>query len=131
MARAAAASGHKQGKKTGSARSEERRFGEVLRDELIERGITTGMGNPNWAAFAEMMDGVHYETLRKAVVGERVPNVPLMAEAARVLDIDPDVFPEYRLYEFQRQFDPREVGLEEALANLHAFSATAAKRTRR
>lgn len=94
-------------------------FGRVLRDLLIERNITTGMGNPNWSAFSELLPTVHYETLRKAVTGERQPTPIVMREAAEALKLDPaDTFVEYRLWEAQRQFDPREVGVDAALENL-------------
>lgn len=40
--------------------------------------ITTRLGNPDWAGFAQLLEGVSYETLRKAVVGERSPARKLM-----------------------------------------------------
>lgn len=103
------------------ASSEYRPFGKVLRDLLIDAEITTSMGNPNWSAFADKLDSVHYETLRKAVTGERNPSPVLMTEAAAALGRDPSVFIEYRLWEMQRKFDPREVGVDEALKNLERF----------
>jgi hypothetical protein len=99
-----------------------RPFGLRLRDLLIEREITTGMGNPNWSAFAEQMPGVHYETLRKAVTGERAPAPALMERCAEALGIEADEFDEYRVFQAQRQFDPREVGLEAAMENLRLFT---------
>lgn len=102
--------------------TETRSFGLRLRDLLIERDITTGMGNPNWSEFAEQMPGVHYETLRKAVTGDRAPAPALMERCAEALDVSPDVFDEYQVYQAQRQFDPREVGLETAMENLRLFT---------
>lgn len=105
-------------------------FGQVLRDLLIEHDITTGMGNPNWSAFAEMMPGVHYESLRKSVTGHRQPPPALMERCAEALGLEPTIFSEYRLWLAQRQFDPREVGLGEAEENLRLFTE-AQKRKRR
>lgn len=99
-----------------------RSFGKVLRDLLIEHEITTGMGNPNWSAFAELLPTVHYETLRKAITGERQPTPKVMEEAAAALGVTPELFVEYRVWNAQRQFDPREVGVEEALANLERWA---------
>lgn len=100
-----------------------RPFGRVLRDLLIERDITTGMGSPNWSAFAELMEGVHYETLRKAVTGERAPTPQVMKAAADALGLDPAAtFVEYALWEAARDFDPREVGVDQALANLKTWT---------
>ncbi len=99
-------------------------FQQVLRRELEARGITNRLGSPNWIAFAELLDGYQYETLRKALVGDRQPTPALMEAAAKALDLKPDIFLEYRVWEAKRQFDPREVGMAEALKNLEAWSKT-------
>lgn len=98
--------------------AERRSFGEIVRDLLIERGYTTGIGNPNWAGFAQELAGVSYESMRKAVTGEREPGVKIMESIAEKLGAEPDIFWEYRLAQAQRAFDPREVGEEAAYANL-------------
>lgn len=105
-------------------------FGQVLRDLLIEREITTGMLNPNWSAFAEMMPDVHYETLRKAVTGNRQPPPALMERCAAALGVEPSVFSEYRLWQAQRMFDPREVGLSQAEENLRLFTEARERKRR-
>ena len=113
----------------GKLADEFRPFGRVLRDLLIERDITTGMGSPNWSAFSELMDGVHYETLRKAVTGERQPTPQVMKAAADALGLDPaETFSEYALWLAARDFDPREVGVDAALANLKAWNDRRKKR---
>jgi hypothetical protein len=95
-------------------------FASVLRDLLIENGLVTGIGNPNWMEFSKLLGDVHYETLRKAVAGDRAPSAKLMEQVADYFRIEPTAFAEYRLYEFTRQFDPAEVGWEDALAALEA-----------
>jgi hypothetical protein len=100
-----------------------RPFGTILRDLLIERDFTTGMGNPNWSNFAHSLRGVHYETLRKAVVQERQPAPKLIQVVARKLQVPPELFAEYRLWKTRNQFDPAEVGLETALDNLARWEA--------
>jgi transcriptional regulator with XRE-family HTH domain len=101
---------------------EPRRFGLIVRDLLIERGtVTDRLGTPDWPAFATEL-GVKYETLRKAVAGERPPGRKIMELAADALGVKPeDTFYEYQLLETQRQFDPREVGEDVAYANLQAW----------
>jgi hypothetical protein len=106
-------------------------FGVVVRDLLIERGITTGLGNPNWAEFAMMLPTLHYETLRKAAIGDRAPAEKVMLEVAEALEIDPNTFYEYSLIQARKAFDPREVGDEQALANVIAWNETQQKQPRR
>jgi hypothetical protein len=98
-----------------------RPFGTVLRDLLIERGMTTGIGNPDWVTFARALPDVSYESLRKAVTGERPPGIKIMESAAAALDVDPDVFWEHQLAHAQRSFNPAEVGEAAAFANLQAW----------
>ena len=103
-------------------------FGVRLRDLLQERGITTGMGNANFKAFAELLPTVHYESLRKQVSGERPVGIETMKESAEALSVPPETFDEYALWQAQRDFDPREVGVEAALANLERWASAKKKR---
>jgi hypothetical protein len=101
-----------------------RPFGVVLRDLLIERNITTLNGNADWMRFARRRHGLSYETIRKAVTQERLPNPELMQRVARSLRIDPaEHFAEYRLWLIRREFDPREVGIDRALEALRTWDA--------
>lgn len=103
---------------------ERRPFGAVVRDLLIERGVTTPMGNPNWSGFVQDLEGVQYETLRKAVTGERRPSVKLMEQVAQALGVEAGDFYEYQLWQAQRAFDPAEVGDDTAFANLVEWIAS-------
>ncbi len=107
-------------------------FNEALAELLREHDYTTQTGNVNWHAFAAELDGLHYETLRKVLTGQRSVTPHVMEECARVLRIKPDHFAEYRILDAQRQFDVREVGFEQALANLqqYAHDAQAARKRR-
>ena len=96
-------------------------FGEVLRNLLIEQGFTTSIGNPNWSGFAQQLGDIQYETLRKAVTREREPSIKVMEKVAEVLGVEPTVFWEYQLAQAQRMLDPREVGEDEAFANLQKW----------
>jgi hypothetical protein len=100
-----------------------RPFGTVVRDLLIEKGMTTGLGHANWRGFASSLDGVSYETLRKAATGERWPGVKVMESVAAALEVPPSTFWEWRLAQAQQAFDPGEVGIEEANANLELWEA--------
>jgi hypothetical protein len=90
----------------------------VLRDELIARGYTTPIGNPDWARFALELDGIRYESLRKAVTRERQPSLKIMESCAAALDVDPTIFWEYQLAQVRRSFDARTAGEDVAYANL-------------
>jgi hypothetical protein len=96
-------------------------FGQVLRDQLIEHGYTTAIGNPDWSRFALELDEIRYESLRKAVTREREPSVKIMEACASALGIEPTVFWEYRLAQVRRGFDLGEVGEDEAFANLERW----------
>ncbi|HEX7254954.1 MAG TPA: hypothetical protein VF236_03425 [Gaiellaceae bacterium] len=106
----------------GNSIDDTRPFGAKLRDLLIENGITTRMGNPDWAGFCQLLRDVHYETLRKAVVGERHPAPKLIEAVTDALDLPPETFAEYRLWEARRQLDPQEVGFEQAVRSLDGGS---------
>ena len=70
------------------------------------------------------MQGVNYESLRKAVVGERPPSEKIMTAAAQALDVKPTVFTEYRLHQAQRSFDPHQVGWSGATKALSRWEAS-------
>ena len=98
-------------------------FRAALGELLIEFDYTTLSGRPNWSAFAARLDGVHYETLRRAVTHKRVPSRRLLEECSRALGISPTYFVEYRLYLAQRDFDLRAVGYARASRNLERWTA--------
>jgi hypothetical protein len=97
------------------------RFGAVLRGLLIDANYCTRLGNPHWTRFADDLHDVHYETLRKAVSGERRVTRELMESCARALSVEPSVFIEYRLALARRSFDPGDVGEAAALSALEKW----------
>jgi hypothetical protein len=98
-----------------------RPFGEVLAVLLRDNDFTTRTGNVNWKAFSEVVDGLHYETLRKAVVGDRRVTAYIAEACARVLRVRPSVFVEYELAELRRLLDPEAVGFEQAVKTFHSL----------
>jgi hypothetical protein len=96
-------------------------FAVALRELLIEHDFATRSGKPNWSAFAKEIEGVSYETLRRVVAAALPPSRELIEECARALRIRPEYFLEYRLYRAQRDFDPREVGIDRAVENLRVW----------
>jgi hypothetical protein len=97
-------------------------FGQALQTLFRQRGqFLTGGGNVNWSAAAKAIPGVSYETLRKAVAGERAPGPTLTARVTTALGLPPDYFLESQLKHARRQFDPRVVGWRTAVANLRWF----------
>ena len=94
-------------------------FGRALHELLADReDFKTRTGNINWQLVAKALKGVHYESLRKSVAGERQPSVSLMEQVAELTGVKADYFVEYELAEAQRAFDVREVGFEQARENL-------------
>ena len=70
-------------------------FGRVLRDLLITKDVTTRNGNPDWAGFCQQLDGISYETLRKAVTGDRQPHLALMESVSDALSVPRTTFVEF------------------------------------
>jgi len=105
-----------------------RPFGQAVR-ELVdtESDLLTSTGNVNWTAVADKV-GIGYDTLRKAVSGERAPSPDVMEQVAAGLGVAPTYFPEYRLWVVQREFDVREVGWDKAIGNLKSWAAKEQKR---
>jgi hypothetical protein len=68
--------------------------------------VTTG-GRPNLASFARELNGIHYETLRRAVRGEAPVSLRLLEETARVLRLNSDYFRETPLLQAVQAMDTR------------------------
>jgi hypothetical protein len=96
----------------------ERPFGQALDALARSKGYVNRLGNVNWADLARDIPGIHYETLRKALAGERQLDHDFLERLAEGLGVPADYFVEWRLWDAQRRFDPREVGYDEAVANL-------------
>ena len=108
------------------------RFKDVVRRLFIDREeFLTNTGNVNWMLVSESLPDVYYETLRKAVAGDRKPTADLMEKVAQLAGVQPDVFAEYQLEQARRQFDPREVGMEQAMTNLKAWAEVSTRPTRK
>jgi len=109
-------------------------FGDALRDLVQAMGddrFFSPNRNINWMEFvkAELEPrGIKYETLRKAIAGERSPSASLIETVAQVVGVRPEYFIEYRLAEALRQFDPNEVGFETARDNLRKWAEASTKR---
>ena len=99
-------------------------FGVVVRNLLIDIGIVTRMGNPDWIRLVGKMSGVNYESLRKAVVGERSPSEKIMVAAAKALGVKPTVFTEYRLLKARQSLNPDQVGWYAATKALNRWEAS-------
>ncbi len=60
--------------------------------------------------------GTTPDTIRSAIQGKRGPSIATIEAISRVLEVNPDDFPIYRIQLARRLLDPAEVG-EAALAN--------------
>ena len=104
-------------------------FGRALADLLRDQeDYLTHTGNINWRLVAGALEGVHYETLRKCVAGERQPTLRLIEQVADLVGVEPTYFVEYELARALRDFDVREVGFEQATENLRAWMSAKKKR---
>jgi hypothetical protein len=104
-----------------------RPFNEALAELLREHDYTTQTGNVNWHSFARELEGIHYETLRKVLAGQRSVTRHVMEEVARVLRIRPEYFVEWRALDAAELFDVNSVGFEQVLSNLDAWSKNQAQ----
>jgi len=93
-----------------------RALAEALREG--KHPSVTPDGNVNWAIFARDLPQMHYETLRKIRSGDRKLDARAIEEISTAAGITPEYFAEYRLIKAREMFDPRVVGLDQALANL-------------
>jgi hypothetical protein len=104
-------------------RKSDRPFGVAVRAlVVVSPALTRRNGSPNWVALARV-SRLDYETLRKAVTGERPVSEKIMIALANALKVKPTYFLEYRLKRAQDDFDPQVVGLEQAIRNAEAFLA--------
>ena len=107
----------------------ERPFGRALHDLLADREeFLTATGNINWRSVAGQLEGVHYESLRKCVAGERIPTLRLIEQVAQLAGVSPRHFVEYEMAMTLRDFDVREVGFESAAENVRAWAELKKKR---
>lgn len=65
--------------------------------------------------------GTSPETAKKVLEGSRPVTTVLVEAIARVLEVPPEEFPEYRLAVARRELDEREVGLDQALMTLEGI----------
>lgn len=106
----------------------EAHFGDALRDLVQAMGDDRFLSpnrNVNWMEFVKAVlepRGVKYETLRKAIAGERHPGASLIETVAQVVGVRPEYFIEYRLAQALREFDPSEVGFDKARENLRQWA---------
>lgn len=90
---------------------------------LVQRDprFVTRLGSINWSTFAKELPTIHYETLRKILVGERALDERAIEEVAAAAGVDPTYFAEYRLMKARDLFDPRQVGFDAAISNLQEW----------
>lgn len=97
-------------------------FGEALQAVFrMRRQFLHNNGNVNWRAAAQAVPDVSYETLRKAVSGERVPSADLVNRVAEAYGLPTHYFLEARLDAARQELDPRRVGVRRAVEALKAW----------
>jgi hypothetical protein len=88
------------------------RVKELARD----RGLS--VAQVGYAAYDRNVRGTNPDTFKSVMAGRRAVTPALIEVVASVLAVEPDEFHEYRLAHARRLLDEREVGLDQALANL-------------
>jgi hypothetical protein len=88
-------------------------FAARVRDLAGERGLT----KLKHAAYRPDVRGTSIGAFDSALLGRAEPPVALMESVARVLQVDPLEFDEYRLHLARQRLDPSIVGLRSALAS--------------
>lgn len=98
-----------------------RDFARVVRDEMLAQDeYVTALGAPNYAAFIADVDGLNYESARKALTGDRWPSNTIMEKIAAALKIEPRDFWEWRLNNLRDQLDPN-IDVEQAYTTLRVL----------
>jgi transcriptional regulator with XRE-family HTH domain len=59
--------------------------------------------------------GIHYTYISGVLSGRETPSPRSLELLARVFDVEPELFPEYRLWKMRTALDPRLVGLDAAV----------------
>jgi transcriptional regulator with XRE-family HTH domain len=93
-------------------------FGKALRALMVERDMTYR----RLAELTRELDGkgMTHAHLNMLANGHDRPSMRAMELIAKVCEVEPHHFAEYRLATAMRELDPAEVGLEQALENLSA-----------
>jgi transcriptional regulator with XRE-family HTH domain len=91
-------------------------FPDRVKRLAAERGMS--VAKLSYLAYDPDAKGTNPDTLRSVMAGRRRVTPALIEALARVLDVEPTEFPEYRLADVRRRLDEREVGLDEALRYL-------------
>lgn len=102
-------------------------FGRVLAELLVSTGYVRPNYSPDWMRFVSELGDIKYETLRKAVTGERPVSEKIMRVCAAALRVEPTVFAEYRLLQARKELDPDEVGWNRAIEALTAWEGFKAR----
>src|SRR6202020_3101386 len=100
-------------------------FGESLRALMDERSLTyRGLAEATRKLDGKGITHAHINMLAN---GHDKPSMRAMELIAEACEVEPAYFAEYRLAVAMKALDPSEVGLEQALANLHASYAAQRK----
>jgi transcriptional regulator with XRE-family HTH domain len=94
-------------------------FPEAMLALMQQRGVSTRKLSEKTR---DMFNGWGAQvTIHRLSTGEVPATIEAIERIARALEVDPDYFAEYRLAMFRAQFDPEQVSLRVALANLDRY----------
>lgn len=96
-------------------------FPDRVKALAADRGLS--VSRVGQRAGARELKGTSPDMFKSAMAGHRKVTPVLIEEVARVLEVPPDEFPEYRLAIARRQLDENEVGLDQAIATLEVIEA--------
>lgn len=94
-------------------------FPEAMKELMDRRGVST---RKLAETTQEMFNGWGAQvTIHRLSTGQVPATIEAMERIARALDVEPEYFAEHRLAMFRAQFDPEQVPLRVALANLDRY----------
>jgi transcriptional regulator with XRE-family HTH domain len=93
---------------------------DLLRELRSERGMS--QETLSHEAYAIEKDGTSLSQIKAIELGTRRPSAQTILALAEVLDVEPEIFPEYRLAVARLSIDESVVNLPEAMRNLERSS---------
>jgi transcriptional regulator with XRE-family HTH domain len=93
----------------------EKRFTESVSELLAERELS----QRQLAQITKRRDGWGASgTISRMLAGDFPPSLEAMESIARALDVDPSVWPEFRMAQWRHDLNPERVGFPDAYATL-------------
>jgi hypothetical protein len=100
-------------------------FRTLVKELAAERDIS--VAQVSFQANNPKIKGTNPDTMKSVMAQRRHPTAVLIEAVAKVLDVPPETFGEYRLALARRELDERQVGYPQAIAHLDEIEAMRAQ----